>query len=221
MNRGTNLREFGYYRGKAQQMGLRRLARLAARRIIKDPARRLLRSCRLKQLPYSHIVMNHRQMSLESLRVRTLGFVETMQSSLEPLGCYVYSKEHRTSVLYASVYSALTRHLHGDLDSLTADEKARWADYINSFKANSREAGISSSRYPAERADRQVRALRLLPSDVPHLRAVGRGNGLAARTHLPDEGGRRGPGGDDGLIRPSFRPLPRMPRVRDRLSLRR
>ena len=42
-------------------------------------------------------------------------------------------------------------------------------------------------------AHRQVRALRLLPADVSDLRAVGRGDGFAARPHLPDEVGPRRP----------------------------
>ena len=46
---------------------------------------------------------------------------------------------------------------------------------------------------PAGRcADRRLRALRVLPADLPDLRPVGRGDGLAARAHLPDEGGPRG-----------------------------
>ena len=41
---------------------------------------------------------------------------------------------------------------------------------------------------PDPRARRQVRALRLLPAVVSDLRVVGRGDGLAARTHLSDGG---------------------------------
>ena len=47
-------------------------------------------------------------------------------------------------------------------------------------------------------ADRHVRALRLLPAVVSDLRALGRGDGFAARTHLPDEGGPRRAHGDGG-----------------------
>ena len=57
-------------------------------------------------------------------------------------------------------------------------------------------------------ADRRLRALRVLPADLPDLRAVGRGDGLAARPDLPDEGGPRGRADDrlDGL---ALRRLPR------------
>ena len=41
-------------------------------------------------------------------------------------------------------------------------------------------------------ADRRLRALRLLPADVPDLRAVGRGDGLAARADRADAGRARG-----------------------------
>jgi len=37
-------------------------------------------------------------------------------------------------VLYASTYAALTRHLYGDLDTLTAEEKTEWAAYINGYQ---------------------------------------------------------------------------------------
>ena len=40
---------------------------------------------------------------------------------------------------------------------------------------------------PAARAARRLRALRLLPADLPDLPAVGRGDGLPARADLPDE----------------------------------
>src|SRR5207237_10192684 len=37
-------------------------------------------------------------------------------------------------------------------------------------------------------ADRRLRALRFLPARVPDLPQLGRGDGRAARPHLPDEG---------------------------------
>ena len=45
---------------------------------------------------------------------------------------------------------------------------------------------------PGPDADRRLRALRLLPADLPDLRAVGRGDGLPARADRADEGGPRG-----------------------------
>ena len=70
---------------------------------------------------------------------------------------------------------------------------------------------------PADgRPDQLLRPLRLLPADLPDLRDDGRGDGLAARSHLPDEGGARGQdGGRAGAALP--RQLPRLPGLRDRL----
>ena len=69
---------------------------------------------------------------------------------------------------------------------------------------------------PAGRgADRRLRALRVLPADLPDLRAVGRGDGLPARTDLPDEGRSRGRAHErlDGV---ALGRLPRLHGVRDR-----
>ena len=74
---------------------------------------------------------------------------------------------------------------------------------------------------PAGRgADRRLRALRVLPAHVPDVRALGRGDGLPARPHLPDEGGPRGRADDrlDGL---ALRRLPRLHGLRDRVPVRR
>ena len=73
---------------------------------------------------------------------------------------------------------------------------------------------------PAGRgADRRLRALRLLPADLPDLRAVGRGDGLPARADLPDEGGPRGRADErrDGV---ALGRLPRLHGLRDRLPVR-
>ena len=53
--------------------------------------------------------------------------------------------------------------------------------------------GFDAVDAPSGRADRQVRPLRILPAHLSDLPVVGRGDGLAARAHLPDEGGARGP----------------------------
>ena len=68
------------------------------------------------------------------------------------------------------------------------------------------------------RADRGLRALRVLPADLPDVRAVGRGDGLPARTDLPDEGGSRGRADvrRDGV---ALGRLPRLHGLRDRLPL--
>ena len=64
-----------------------------------------------------------------------------------------------------------------------------------------------------------MRALRDLPSPVPDLPCARRGDGLAARPHLPDARGRRGQGGAEPDLSAPSRSLPRLPRVRDRLPL--
>ena len=76
-------------------------------------------------------------------------------------------------------------------------------------------------RHPAARAgpDQGLRALRVLPADVPELRGVRGGDGLAARADRADadrpRGGQRGLAGDDHAPRP----LPRLHGVRDRLPV--
>ena len=59
-----------------------------------------------------------------------------------------------------------------------------------------------------------------LPS-CPTYAALGRGDGLAARAHLPDEGGPRRAHGDDAGVRRALRRVPRLHGVRDRLPVRR
>ena len=64
-------------------------------------------------------------------------------------------------------------------------------------------AAFDARRRARSRARRQVRALRLLPAVVSDLRVVGRGDGLAARTHLSDGGRSRRARGRcrDGFVR--------------------
>src|SRR5262249_57428115 len=71
------------------------------------------------------------------------------------------------------------------------------------------------------RADGPRRALRLRSADVSDLRAVERGDGLAAGAHLPDERSPRRPDGDDAGVRPPLRCVPRLHGLRDRVPLRR
>src|SRR5437870_12419000 len=66
-----------------------------------------------------------------------------------------------------------------------------------------------------------MRPLRHLPATVSDVQGPGRGDGLAARPDLPDAGRRRGTHRADRDLRPSPRPLSRLPSVRERVSLRR
>ena len=68
-------------------------------------------------------------------------------------------------------------------------------------------------------AHRQVRALRLLSADVSDLRAVGRGDGFAARPDLPDEVGPRRARRDDRCLRRPLRRLSRLHGVRHRVPV--
>ena len=80
--------------------------------------------------------------------------------------------------------------------------------------------GSDAGREHAAGGGQGLRALRVLPAGLPHLPAVGRGDGLAAGPDLPGEPdpGRRGadPGGGRAL-----RPLPGLHGVHDGLPVRR
>ena len=73
----------------------------------------------------------------------------------------------------------------------------------------------------AARADRRLRPLRLLPADVPDVLALARGDGLAARPHLPDGRARRRVDLAERHRRRALRPLPRLHGVRHRVPVRR
>ena len=68
-------------------------------------------------------------------------------------------------------------------------------------------------------AARRLRALRLLPADLPHLRALGRGDGLPARAHLPHGDGGEGRDPARGRLHHAHRPLPGLHGVRDRVPV--
>ena len=74
---------------------------------------------------------------------------------------------------------------------------------------------------PERRGRRPLRALRPLPRLLPDLLRARHRDGLAARPHLPDQVARRGAHRADRLDGRAPRPLPRLPRVRDRVSVRR
>ena len=75
---------------------------------------------------------------------------------------------------------------------------------------------------PADRrADLRLRALRLLPAHLPHLHAVGGGDGLPARAHLPDEAGQGGRGPARRHLCPALRRVPGLHGVCDGVPVRR
>ena len=80
-------------------------------------------------------------------------------------------------------------------------------------------SAFDDHRPPAARAARRLRALRLLPADLPDLPAVGRGDGLPARADLPDEP--RGEGRDRARrpVPRAHRPVPGLHGLRDRLPV--
>ncbi len=77
-----------------------------------------------------------------------------------------------------------------------------------------RDAGVDGHE-----PDRRLRPLRLLPADVPHLRALARGDGLAARPDLADEGDARRHARAEPDGRRAFRPLPRLHGLPDLVPL--
>lgn len=76
------------------------------------------------------------QLNVNSLRTKTLSFVESMRVQGKPTGRYRYSKSQRIPVLYASAYAALTRHLYEDLHTITDGEKEEWISCINAFQCD-------------------------------------------------------------------------------------
>ncbi len=66
-----------------------------------------------------------------------------------------------------------------------------------------------------------MRPLRLLPPRLPHLRALGRRDGLAARTHLAHAQSRNRRSSARQHLPAAHRPLPRLHGLHDRLPVRR
>ena len=66
-----------------------------------------------------------------------------------------------------------------------------------------------------------LRPLRPLPEPLPHVSPLGTGSGFAARAHPPDGAGGPGQARTGRIFRHAHRPLPRLPRLRDGLPVRR
>lgn len=70
-----------------------------------------------------------------SLRNKTLKYITSNRVSDNRVGAYSYCLGG-SPLLYASCYAALTRHLYGDLDSLSASERAEWIKYIQGYQCD-------------------------------------------------------------------------------------
>lgn len=92
-------------------------------------------------LPYrlEKLILKRREqiesgMTVDVARAKTLKYVESMRLKEEPYGRYKYASCQKKPVLYASVYAALARHLYGDIDELSKEQKDEWIKYIKSFQ---------------------------------------------------------------------------------------
>jgi hypothetical protein len=72
--------------------------------------------------------------SIESIRQKTLAFIESMRITDGPFGRYRYSSDVQKPTLYSSTYAAMTRHLYRDLESLSHSEREEWIDYLQNHQ---------------------------------------------------------------------------------------
>jgi predicted O-methyltransferase YrrM len=73
---------------------------------------------------------------LERVIARALKFAGALKVDGSPFGRYTYAPSIIQPSLYASVFVALLRHLTGDMDRISADEKLDWGKYINSYQCD-------------------------------------------------------------------------------------
>jgi len=102
---------------------------------------------RLKRQVYlRHILPKHVEKSwnkwltashndFQKIRNATLNYIRSNQKPEVCIGAYSYKPKGR-ALLYASCYAALTRHLHGDLDSLSVTQRRDWIKYIQSYQCD-------------------------------------------------------------------------------------
>lgn len=67
---------------------------------------------------------------IQTLRASTLSYTESMRVKNQPYGQYRFSESVKEPTLYASACAALTRHLYGDLNNLSPEERQQWITYI-------------------------------------------------------------------------------------------
>ena len=130
------LRKIKHYKQKAQEMGPCQAGRAVLGLIARKPQRYIRNKLFFHQLECMVNSVKIQQLNVNSLRLKTLSFVESMRIQGEPIGCYRYSESQRIPVLYASTYAVLTRHLYEDLHTLTDSEKEEWISYINTFQCD-------------------------------------------------------------------------------------
>lgn len=72
-------------------------------------------------------------LAASDFRCGTLAFIESNRALCGEAG-YRYSRLCRRATLYSSCYAILTRHLLGDLESLTQGERRDWLAFFNSYQ---------------------------------------------------------------------------------------
>jgi prenyltransferase beta subunit len=72
---------------------------------------------------------------LTELRKSTLDYVSKNHCDGEGIGSYAF-KADGPSLLYASCYAVLTRHLFADLDQLSIADKSQWAEFIQKYQSS-------------------------------------------------------------------------------------
>lgn len=110
-------------RTKAFQWGLRQPRRLrlhwSLHRLLRKVNRELARG----------------ELSFDNLRNRTLQYVDANRRSDLGPGAYSFQIAGQP-LLYASAYAALTRHLYGDLQTLSASDRLEWIAYIQKHQSD-------------------------------------------------------------------------------------
>src|SRR3990167_2474156 len=99
-----------------------------------ETPRKIFINIKLKKLINDYQARLKKGLEIKEIREKTLNYIESMRVKDEPYGKYRYSESQKYSVLYASLYAALTRHLYRDLDTLTEKQRKEWIDYIQSFQ---------------------------------------------------------------------------------------
>ena len=98
-------------------MGPCQAGRAVLGRIARKPQRYIRNQLFFHRLERMVNSVKTQQLNVNSLRTKTLSFVESMRVQGKPTGRYRYSKSQRIPVLYASAYAALTCHLYEDLQN--------------------------------------------------------------------------------------------------------